>query len=317
MCAIKHRYSILTPPANFFLRKDKKMELQSYSEIFNFGHRCLDQIFEGEVVIEEKIDGSQFSFGKRNGQYFCRSKGKDQTNPTDSLFELAVANTKHLALVDGWTYRCEYLSKPKHNTLCYERVPKNNVIIYDIDMGNQHYLLPEAKRQNCLVIDLECVPVLFRGKVDKLDQIKELLACKSVLGGSIEGIVIKNYNKYAPDKKVLMAKLVNDDFKERHSKEWKKSNPSGLDKIAEIAQRYCTKARWEKSIQHLRDDGLLKEDVTDIGNLLKEINIDIEKECIDDIKEDLWKWAKPHILRTSTRGFPEWYKEKLLEKVRV
>jgi hypothetical protein len=287
--------------------------LNSYSEIYNFGHKCLDGIFDDEVVIEEKIDGSQFSFGRKDGKLFCRSKGKDQTDATDKMFTLARANMETLALVDGWTYRGEYLSKPKHNTLCYSRTPILNVIIYDIDMGNQHYVLPETKKQFCETIGLECVPVLFRGKISSISEIKELLSTKSILGGDIEGVVIKNYNKYAPDKKILMAKLVREEFKERHTKEWKSANPSGLDKIAEIAQKYCTKARWEKAIQHLRDEGLLKNDVTDISNLLKEINIDIEKECIDDIKEDLYKWAKSHINRAATRGFPEWYKSKLVE----
>lgn len=293
------------------------MELHSYSEIYNFGHKCLDGIFDGNVLIEEKVDGSQISFGRRNGKLFLRSKGKDQTDATDKLFELAKANIEKLTLTEGWTYRGEYLSKPKHNTLCYERVPKHNVIVYDIDMGDQHYLDAFEKAVHCEQIGLEVVPFLYQGKITSMDSIKELLTSKSILGGNIEGVVIKAYDKYAPDKKVLMAKMVREEFKESHNKEWKKSNPSGLDKICEIAVEFCSPARWEKAIQHLRDNGTLVGDVADIGNLIKEIQADIKKECQDEIKEKLWQWAFPHIVRTSTRGFPEWYKAKLIDQQRI
>ena len=35
-------------------------------------------------------------------------------------------------LAPGVTYYGEYLQKPKHNTLCYDRVPKDNIIIFDV-----------------------------------------------------------------------------------------------------------------------------------------------------------------------------------------
>jgi hypothetical protein len=67
-------------------------------------------------------------------------------------------------------------------------------------------------------------------------------------------------------------------------------------------------------VQHLREAGQLQGAVQDIGPLIQEIPRDVEKECKPEIMEALWKWAWPHIKRAVTRGFPEWYKEKLLEK---
>jgi len=45
---------------------------------------------------------------------------------------------------------------------------------------------------------------------------------------------------------------------------------------------------------------------------MREVPADIEKECVDEIKEALFKWAWPQIRRASTAGLPEWYKERLL-----
>jgi len=34
-----------------------------YCQIYNLGHRAIADLLRGPVIIEEKIDGSQFSFG--------------------------------------------------------------------------------------------------------------------------------------------------------------------------------------------------------------------------------------------------------------
>jgi hypothetical protein len=43
------------------------MSLRSYSSPFNLGHKALEDLFDGTVTVQEKIDGSQFSFGVFNG----------------------------------------------------------------------------------------------------------------------------------------------------------------------------------------------------------------------------------------------------------
>lgn len=52
----------------------------------------------------------------------------------------------------------------------------------------------------------------------------------------------------------------------------------------------------------------------DIGPLLMEVAVDIEKECKDEILASLWSWAWPHLRRRVAHGLPEWYKERLLEQ---
>jgi hypothetical protein len=47
---------------------------------------------------------------------------------------------------------------------------------------------------------------------------------------------------------------------------------------------------------------------------MKEIYQDIEAEEEATVKAWLWKEYKGELLRTATRGFPEWYKRHLLER---
>ena len=69
----------------------------SYGKIFNLGHKETEALFDGPVVVEEKIDGSQFSFGSINGELKVRSKGRefDPLAP-DGIFQDACATVLRL-----------------------------------------------------------------------------------------------------------------------------------------------------------------------------------------------------------------------------
>ena len=168
----------------------------SYPEIFNLGHRAVQDIFQDEVLIEEKIDGSQFSFGMIDGVLHVRSKGREfDVYACDDMFKKACETVLALAdkLQPDWTYRGEYLSKPKHNALAYDRTPVQNIILFDINTGEENYLSDYLKLHEANRLGLEVVPVLFKGKVKDVEQIRTLLAKPSILGAQlIEGVVIKN-----------------------------------------------------------------------------------------------------------------------------
>jgi hypothetical protein len=296
------------------------VKINSYSEVCALGHKAVENIFDGGlIVVEEKVDGSQFSMSIIDGVLCCRSKGKEQGGDeaiVDKLFSKAVAMAESLKdiLHPNWIYRCEFLDKPKHNVLCYSRVPKGNLIIYDIDTADQCYLAPQEKRIECDRIGLECVPCLAMNIKFTLDDFKVMLDAESCLGGTkIEGVVIKNYRIFGRDKKVVMGKYVSETFKEKHNKEWKVGNPSGGDVVQMLGIELKTEARWQKAIQHLTESDLLVGEPKDIGLLMKEVPADIEKEEAEYIKDKLFQWAWPQIKRIVVSGLPEFYKEKLAQ----
>lgn len=306
----------------------------SYPSIYNVGHKAIASLLTAAVNVEEKVDGSQFSFGLHantdtpvvrleNGvEYGLKVRSKGAVMHPDApmdMFKRGVAAVKdRIALLrPGWTYRGEFLAKPNHNALAYDRVPNGHVIIFDINPGHEAYLSYEAKAEEARRIGFEVVPLLFSGKVTDIEQFRSFLDRTSVLGGQkIEGVVIKpsNYGLFGLDKKVLLGKFVSEAFKEVHRKTWGESNPTGADIITLIGNKFTTAARWNKAIQHLAEAGTLEGSPRDIGLILREIPIDVLKECEDEIKADLFKWAWPHIKRATTRGFPEFYKQKLLER---
>lgn len=291
--------------------------LSSYASIYNLGHRCVQDLLTHEVNLEEKIDGSQISFGVTfEGELLIRSKGVKIEPEAAGMFSLVVPElqTRQSRMVPGWTYRGEYLRSSAHNTLKYNRVPKGHVILFDIDTGLESYCHYEDKLELALDLDLEVVPLLFSGRITDIETIQNLLTRESCLGGpKIEGVVIKpkHYDVFGVDKKLLLAKFVSPEFKEVHRKVWGEANPSKNDVVALLAAQYRTPARWQKAVQHLAERGELLHAPQDIGKLMKEASLDLLKEESENIKEALFNWAWKIIGREAVKGLPEWYKAKL------
>ncbi len=234
--------------------------------------------------------------------------------PEEECYDIEMSGEENVANFianDFIVHNC----RPKHNALKYDRIPNNHIIIYDIDTSHEKYLLYNDKVMESTRLGFEVVPLLWEGLgYDfSLEKMKDLLQQSSLLGKvSIEGIVIKNYERLSKDNKLLVGKYVSDSFKEIHTR--KKVNITKKDILLSLIESYKSEARWNKAIQHLTEEDKLTETMRDIGSIIKEIHNDIEEECIDDIKEELWLWAKPYFLKGVIQGFPELYKQRLSEK---
>lgn len=293
--------------------------LRSYPKIYALGHKAIRSIFEGPVVVQEKVDGSQFSFGVIEGKLVLRSRGQEIQQPcSNALFAGAAATATRLfedgKLVEGWIYRGEVISKPKHNTLEYARVPVGNVILFDIDTGLEERMQPRELLINGLALGLEVVPTFTQSIVDSPEDVKAWLGRESVLGGcNIEGVVVKNYSAFnSHDGNMMMGKYVCDSFKEKHVKSWKVANPTKKDAILSIIDALSTDARFEKGVQRRRDAGLLADAPEDIGPIMSDIMRDTVEEEEGWIKHQLYARFEKEILRGTVKRFPFWYKERLL-----
>ena len=65
--------------------------INSYPKIYNIGHKYILDLFNEEVSVQEKIDGSQISFGVIDGELCARSKGKDLVlDAPEKMFNKAI-----------------------------------------------------------------------------------------------------------------------------------------------------------------------------------------------------------------------------------
>lgn len=287
--------------------------MKDYPKVYHLGTKEVYSIFDHEVVIEEKIDGSQYSIMlDANQGLICKSKSCIlDLNLKNGQFATAIETS--LAIRDiletNWTYRFEYLAKPRHNALFYDRVPDKYLIGFDIQRDDGTFLTYDEKRKEFNRIGLETTPCLFKGKVEDTSLIDELVSnTTSILGKAlIEGVVVKSEEPFR-----MCGKYVSDAFKEVATR--KKTFRQTHDIIDNISELYRTEARWNKAIQHLRDEDKLSYSLKDIPLLVKEVSVDVHTECADAIKEAVFKWAWKQISNNIIKGLPDHYKRYLLER---
>lgn len=296
------------------------MSTGPFPKILHIGDKQIESLFEGPVEITEKVDGSQLGFGRINGRLFVRSKGRelDLDNP-DGMFINAVEYVKTIEdrIPDNVTFYGEYLQKPKHNTLAYDRIPKNYIALFGVyDYQTKEFYDYDAIKEWSDKLGVDTVPILKAG-ISNPDEVLQLVKERtSYLGGQkIEGVVVKAYKPWMflgqIPLTVMAGKYVTEDFKEVHNKNWKAENTNKGQLEVAISQ-YRSEARWNKAIQHLRDDGRFSGTLKDIGELIKEVRKDVETEEKENIKNLLWKIYGDKFLHAANLGMPQWYKEKLV-----
>ena len=303
----------------------KKLKLSSYPKVWAYGSRPISQLMDGPIIVQEKVDGSQMSFGvDSDNNLLMRSRGaviypetadKNFKLPATTIVELFQSGVLRI----GYTYRGEAVSSVRHNVLTYLRIPLGGIILFDIEDGDENPL--DINDPHWEEIGLEKVPTYFHGEMDGIlgatqlqnDYILKNPPVESILGGPIEGIVIKNYTKYGEEGKYMVGKMVRHEFKERHSVQWKSSNPNNKDIVEILGNALKTEARFRNAVKRLGEKGELKQDPRDIGPLLAELVEDTKIEETDYIKDVLFDHFWPQLKRKVTTGFPEWYKSYLID----
>lgn len=86
--------------------------IHSYPKVYSLGHPAIAELLDGPAVVEEKVDGSQFTFGIIDGELTLRSKGQDiHPDAPEKMFSLAVQSVQERLghLTPGYIYRTEFL----------------------------------------------------------------------------------------------------------------------------------------------------------------------------------------------------------------
>jgi hypothetical protein len=295
--------------------------IHAFPKIHHIGDDIIGSIFDDDVEISEKIDGSQLAVGRVDGHLLFRSKGKMMFPEShEKMFDTAVDYILNHYWPDNTVYYCEYLRQPKHNTIKYDSVPKNNLVVFGCSTPGGTFVSKYADLQYMAeTVGLDAVPLLYYGKVENMKQLTGLLDTDSYLGGSkIEGIVVKNYSQNyllgGQAIPVMMGKLVSEKFREQHRTTWDRENKSS-GRWQAYVESFATEARWEKAIQYLNEMGELDHSPRDIGKLIARIHLDIAEEEEDNIKSWLWGQYGKDLLRGSTKGFVDFYKMKVAKDV--
>lgn len=298
------------------------MKIPDYGKVYALGKREVHDIFHHPVVVQEKIDGSQFSFmlDPVSDQLLFKSRNQ-MLDPDDppAMFRMAVESViaRRDALLPGAIYRGECVTRPRHNVLSYERIPQGGVILFDVRLtgiqSGDHATLTGLETLAAQA-ELEAVPS-FDVDVTTRTVFDELLETPSCLGGKVEGFVFKSTVLVDPHHRFerLKAKYVTGQFKEKMGSK-KVSKRPGASPIDKLIEMYATPARYAKAVQHLREDGRLKDGPEDIGPLMGEVSRDLLEECGAEIDAAILKAYRKQVVKGVSQRLPQWYKDQLTNR---
>lgn len=262
---------------------------QKYPKVKILGDRSNEEILTipGKVVIQEKVDGANFGFYvEDNILYFC----SHNNNLTDSNqiaktgipkrwkgIEPVLESFKNDPLMfDSDLYY--YGESMQKHTLEYDNI--SGFIGFDIfDLVSEKFLNQGLCKNYFDLLDLPFIHTIVEIDTSEnitLDYLKSLYQKSAYRDGSAEGIVIKRYDTQQ------MAKIVDDDFKEKYRQPKLKVESTNEQRIVDT---YVTDARIEKMIHKLHDDNN-EIDMTMVRLLFKSVIKDIFEEEIIEIYQN-------------------------------
>jgi len=291
-----------------------------YPKVLTLGSYQTERALFGPVAVQEKVDGSQFRFWVNiNGEIQYGSHHRQiHVGENYGMFKEAVeyleSIKEKIKLYSPYTYFfCEYLQKPKQNCLKYDHIPMNNLILFDAFLNNQWCSYHDLNNI-AYNLSIELIPQFYFGETT-VDKLRKYFDRESFLGGEkIEGVVVKNYKEdimIGGKLRPTFVKMVRPEFKEQHSKEHKGHKKT----LEEWMGEFKTEARWQKAVQALQEEGKIEVSPRDIGPLFVQIHKDISEEEKDNISHYLYRHFIGEIMRRSTAGLADWYKEQLLKRL--
>lgn len=248
------------------------MGFKKYIDIERLGHEENKDILlfpEDTLVIEEKVDGGNFSFWREDDGIHFGSRNRDLTIENDTKMfaghqkqlreHLAQLEEEGIKINPDYIYYGEMMAT---HTIHYTKAPF--IIGFDIRLkhaANQEgfgmFLGRDAREQEFNRLKLENVPVVWRGTVKELKElnIRDLIPKSKYYDGYAEGIVIKNLcRKHPYENHQLYAKLVRDEFKEDNKAVFGNVRNKTSD-TSRIILEFCTDARIRKAVLHFLDNG--------------------------------------------------------------
>lgn len=217
-----------------------------------------------DIVIQEKIDGSNASFiydevcdgiiaFSRNYVLDSENTLRGFWNWTQQLDKALIKNVLGTRLkVFG-----EWLTK---HTVAYPAERYNHFYCFDVwDTENNSWLSQNESMEIAKKLGLTYVPVFYTGKFTRWSDVKCYIGRTDLGGEEGEGIVVKNMTNFN------YTKLVSEKFLETHAPKRRQAGEkqhevqTQLSENMKLAQAVVTRARIEKILHKMVDDGLIPE----------------------------------------------------------
>ena len=237
-------------------------EYIKYQHLEKLGSDDVDGITLGEVYIFPKIDGTNAHawFDGELMRYGSR-KRELSVEQDNAGFMTNMMNLTHLTGMCVSIPNCHVYGEwlVPHSLKTYKDSAWRKFYVFDIIREDGTYFTYDEVRGLCSTCGIEYIPPIKIIKNPTLDNIMRELESNEFLitdgKGNGEGIVLKNYNFINKYGRVTWAKVVTNEFKEKHTKEMGAPVCSGTAMVEDaIVDKYVTNSLVEKTIAKIRLD---------------------------------------------------------------
>jgi len=265
-------------------------EMKKYMDIIRLGHKSTVGVLnEGDnITITEKLDGANASFKKENGiiKAFSRNTELNEENNLRGFYQWTQTLDINL-LLDNIIYFGEWLVR---HTIKYQLDKLNQFYLYDIYNENYNtYLDFSFIEYEANKLNINLIPLFYKGEYQSFEHLKSFVG-KTIFGeGKGEGIVVKNVgykNKYGNQ---IFVKLVTEEFSEVQKQKPPKDPNRPITVEQEFINMCLTKARVDKLLHKLIDEGIIEEEfgIEDMGLILKNLGSRVYEDIIKEESDSL------------------------------
>lgn len=276
------------------------MDFRKYQHIERFGTDEVDGIEFGKCYIFYKIDGTNSSVWLDNGGNLkagSRNRELSLENDNAGFYAYVIQNDKVLAYLQKHpTHRLFGEWLVPHSLKTYRQDAWRRFYIFDVCLDKEddglEYIPYDIYKPLLDEFELDYIPPLatisnptYESLLKALDKTGQFLVEDGK--GIGEGIVIKNYDFYNKYKRQTWAKIVTNEFKEKHHKEMGCPDIKTEVMVEEkIVEDFCTEAFIEKEYAKIvnEQDGWTSKYIPMLlGRVFSEL-----------IKEESWNMIKKY-----------------------
>ncbi len=178
------------------------------------GNEFINNLFNSFVTINEKMDGSAFTFERDLDTGKFRFYKRDQRNPITMVdrtlmkyYEKPIQYIESLPphiiqlIPRGWRFGLEYFSSPQPLEIAYDRIPKNNLIlsyVHKIENGKAKKTIQNKEDLDkwADLLGVERPPIIFQGNLSEDQRRKILEFVNTPFADLIEEFKTKSFVAY-------------------------------------------------------------------------------------------------------------------------
>lgn len=301
-------------------------EIKKYTDVIRYGKSSTKDVLKiGDyIIITEKIDGANASFrldetNPLGVSCYSRNTPLDENNRLRGFYDWVLNNIVPIKdkLEQDAIYYGEWCCPHK---IQYKPEAQYNFYLFSIwDIETESYIGDNLVRYQAEKLNIKTVPYFYEGEFISFEHMMSFVGKSdlTIEPNTGEGIVVKNVDYFDKYDKQCFVKLVSEKFAEVQKQKPPK-NPNA-DKSTIIIKSVLTKARVEKLIHKLIDEGMLSEDfdISSMGIILKLLGNRVYEDIMKEESDLLSEFEESIIKRGIGKSLPLIVKEVLKEMGRM